>query len=362
MSSSETPAGARTPRVSVLIRAYNRPAGLAAAIESVLAQTYGDFEIVVSDDSGDLRPVGERFGDARLRYHQNPAPAGPAANLRRAVSLARGSLLAMLNDDDEWHPEFLDTAVGRFDLDPELGVVFTDCFFDIGGRRFRHRFPYPPGRHDRFLAQILEHSIPVSANLMRRAVWDDGERSIPLRDAMIGDFTTWLRAATDGYAFHYVREPLAVVRIHRGQVSWREEEPTRLIATLGAFRFDDPVCERLRRARMAECFLARAHVHLRRRRFGAARADLARARGAAPATNVLRAAVALSGIRGMIMRWGSAHPRLVIALLELWRRVRPPVLPRARVRRSPPGWPPSAPSPPASNGARKRGRSARPTR
>jgi glycosyltransferase involved in cell wall biosynthesis len=313
----------------VLIRAYNRPASLTAAIESVLAQTYGDFEIVVSDDSGELGSVSERFGDPRVRYHRNPAPAGPAANLRRAIGLARGPLLAMLNDDDQWHPEFLETAVGKFDLDPDLGVVFTDYFFDVAGRRVPRRFPYAPGRHDRFLRQILEHSIPVSANVMGRAVWDDGERSVPLRDGMVGDLTTWLRAASAGYAFYYVCQPLAVIRIHRGQLSWSEAGlPTRIVATLSAFRFDDPVCEQLRRARLAECFLARAHVHIAGRRFGAARADLNRAREAAAETNGLRAALALSGLRGLTMRWGSAHPRLLVSLLELWRRVRPPVLRR----------------------------------
>jgi glycosyltransferase involved in cell wall biosynthesis len=315
--------------VSVLIRAYRRPGPLAAAIESVLAQTYGDFEIVVSDDSGDLGPVCERFGDPRVRHHLNPAPAGPAANLRRAAGLARGSFLAILNDDDRWEPAFLETAMREFDLDPDIGVVFTDYWSDIGGRRLRHRLPHPPGRHDTFLRQILEHSIPVSANVMRRALWDDGERTVPLRDGMVGDDTTWLRAASGGWAFHYVPEPLAVMRVHREQLSWSEKGlPTRNLATLTAFRFDDPVCEQLRRTRVAENLLARAHFHIRGRRLRAALADLRRAREATPYVSKLRAALALSGARAWAMRWGSSHPRLLVPLLELWPRLRPAVLPR----------------------------------
>src|SRR4051794_5407182 len=216
---------ARTaPRVSVLIRAYRRPALLANAIESVLAQTYADFEVVVSDDSGELGPICERFRDPRVRHSANPAPLGPAANLRRAAELARGELLAILNDDDQWLPRFLETAVRRFDLDPGLGVVFTDYWSDVGGRRVRNRFPYAAGRNDSFLRQLLEHSIPVSGNLMRREVWEDGERRLPLRTGMVGDDTTWLRAAGSGWGFHYVPEPLAVMRVHRGQLSWSERE------------------------------------------------------------------------------------------------------------------------------------------
>src|SRR4051812_9069146 len=99
------------PTVSVLIRAYPRPASLTTAIESVLAQTYRDFEIVVSDDSGELGPVCGSFAAPRVRHEPNPAPSGPAANLRRAAELARGPLLAILNDDDHWDPRFLATAV-----------------------------------------------------------------------------------------------------------------------------------------------------------------------------------------------------------------------------------------------------------
>ena len=315
------------PVVSVLIRAYRRPASLATAIESVLAQTYRPFEIVVSDDSGELAPVCARFGDQRVRHESNPAPSGPAANLRRAVGLARGSLLAILNDDDQWTPRFLETAVRQLDLDPGVGVVFTDYWSDIGGRRVRHRFPHAPGRHDSFLRHILEHSIPVSANVMRRDVWDDGERRVPLRDEMVGDDTTWLRAASSGCAFHYVPEPLAVMRVHAEQLSWSEQGlPARNIATLGAFRFEDPVCERLRRARVAENHLARAHFHVRAGRLGAAVTDLRLARAAAPDVSRVRAALALSGARAAAMRWGSSHPRLLAPLLELWPRVRPAVI------------------------------------
>jgi glycosyltransferase involved in cell wall biosynthesis len=78
------------PQVSVCIRAHTRADGLRAAIESVLGQTYGDFEVVVSDDSGRLESVAAAFGDPRVRYHRNTHPDGPAANLANAVSLARG--------------------------------------------------------------------------------------------------------------------------------------------------------------------------------------------------------------------------------------------------------------------------------
>jgi glycosyltransferase involved in cell wall biosynthesis len=303
---------------------------LARAIESVLAQTYRDFEVVVSDDSGRLAPVVERFGDPRLRYCANPAPTGPAGNLRHAVSNARGRLLATLNDDDWWDPRFLEVTTRVLAHDPGVGIVFTDQILDIGGREVRRRFPCAPGRHDRFLLEILDHSIPVSGTVLRRSVWDDGERHTPLLDRMVGDYTVCLRAAAAGHPFHYVPELLCVTGVHRGQGSWVEEGlPSRHLGTLTAFRFDDdPECEALRRARVREQLLARAGRSMRHGRLRDGASDLLEARQMGPALSPARAVLAFTGLRELLMRWGTGHPRLTGAALGQWQRIRPAVFPR----------------------------------
>jgi glycosyltransferase involved in cell wall biosynthesis len=317
------------PHVSVCIRAHTRADGLSSAIRSVLGQTYGDFEVVVSDDSGCLESVVRGFGDPRVRYHHNTRPAGPAANLANAVSLARGQLVATLNDDDYWLPSFLAATVDVLGRHPDVGIVFSDDFFEIGEQRVRRQLPFAPGRHERFLRPLLEHSMPPSATLMRRAVWDDGERAIAVSPRMVGDAVVWLRSASAGWPFYYIDKPLAVCRVHSRQISWSDEGlPTLLIAAYSAFRFEDAMCEDLRRARVAEFLLARAHGHLTRRRLGDAFADIARAHRTAPRPMGLRGALALSGLRGLAIRWGSSRPRVLVAVLKLWRRVRPPILPR----------------------------------
>jgi glycosyltransferase involved in cell wall biosynthesis len=315
------------PAVSVCIRGHGRPDALAATIESVLAQSYADFEVVVSDDSGGLETVTASFADPRVHYHLNPAPAGPAANLKHAVDLSRGRFIAILNDDDLWLPRFLAGTVAVLESDPEIGIVFTNDSFEIGARRTKRDLPYAAGRHDRFLAPVLEHGIPASATVMRRRVWDDGERATPLTSQMVGDGAVWLRSAQAGWPFYYLDEPLAVSRIHRGQVSWSEDGlPTRMIATHAAFRFDDPVSESLRRARLAEFLLARAHGHLVAGRLREALADVARAHRQSPRPLGLRALLAITGLRRLTMRWGSSHPNVLVPVLRLWRRIRPPVL------------------------------------
>ena len=84
------------PTVSVCIRAHSRPLALQQAIESALAQTFTDFELVISDDSGQMAEVAYASGDSRIRYHQNPTPVGSTTNIRAACSRARGRLIALL--------------------------------------------------------------------------------------------------------------------------------------------------------------------------------------------------------------------------------------------------------------------------
>jgi glycosyltransferase involved in cell wall biosynthesis len=350
---STHPRIARAPTASVCIRAFARPDGLRDAIESVLAQSFRDFELVVSDDSGELQPVVRAFGDLRVRYHPNAHPAGPVANIRTVFGLARGRLLALLDDDDRWLPGFLETVVKRFDQDPGLGIVFTNHYFVAGGRRVRRSSAMAPGRNDDFLREVLNSGIPPSAAVMRRAVWEQGEQDFPLRDSATGDMTMWIRAAAGGWPFYYVDEPLVAYRLHADQLSWTDEGlPGRSIATFDRFRFDDPVCERLRGARLAEARLWQAGIDLRHGRYRSARLQLGRARAAAPSPLGLRGWLALTGVRGLVARCVGDRPALLAACLTLWRRVRPPVVPGGpsrdpeaaqrqefeRVVRDVPGW------------------------
>jgi glycosyltransferase involved in cell wall biosynthesis len=313
------------PAVSVCVRAYRDGAYLRTAVGSALRQTFGDLEVVIADDSGKLADVAESFGDPRVRYFANAEPAGPAGNLKRAFDVSRGRMLAILNDDDEWLPEFLASAVARLDQDPTLGVVFADSFWEFGGHEVTFPWPFAPGRHPTFLAETLERGVPCSATLLRRAVWEEGERALPLEPDMVGDALVWLRAAAAGWPFFYLAEPLAVIHIHPDQVSWGSAYPARAITTFEAFRFTGE-CERLRRARIAELRLAIARGHLLRGEPMSALREIRRSRRVAPAGLGIRGVLALTGTREVGIRLGAAHPRLLARALTVWQRVRPPLL------------------------------------
>ena len=97
------------PFFSVIIPTYNRAHKLKKALESLVNQTFTDYEVLVMDDGStdDTRAVVESFHDARLSYEWAPNFGGPAGPRNRGLKLAKGAYIAFLDSDDWWHPNKL---------------------------------------------------------------------------------------------------------------------------------------------------------------------------------------------------------------------------------------------------------------
>jgi len=116
------------PHVSVIIPTYNRATYIARALESVLSQSYRDFEVIVVDDGSfdNTKQVVQAYGD-RVRYvFQSNAGPGAARNL--GIRVSQGEYLAFLDSDDAWMPEFLSKTVGALDAHPEVDAVTTGIY------------------------------------------------------------------------------------------------------------------------------------------------------------------------------------------------------------------------------------------
>lgn len=119
------------PRVSVLLPAYNAAPWIAAALDSVQQQTFGDWEIVAVDDASadaTLSILRSLAGD-RLRVDRNPRNLGMTANWNRCLSLARGDLVLKLDADDALKPRALELLAGAFTSEEILaaGIRSLQC-------------------------------------------------------------------------------------------------------------------------------------------------------------------------------------------------------------------------------------------
>lgn len=124
-----TDATAKSPVVSVLIPVYNGGRYLAETIDSVLAQTYSDFEVVISDDAStdESLEIISRQNDHRLRLLNNPVRLGFGGNWNRVLNEARGKFIKLLPQDDLLRSDCLQTQVDilQRDTDERLALVFS---------------------------------------------------------------------------------------------------------------------------------------------------------------------------------------------------------------------------------------------
>lgn len=132
---------ATPPKVTVFVPVYNRARYVGATIASVLAQSFGDFELLLVDDGStdESRDVIAAFADPRIRLESNERNLGIPATRNRGLELARGEYLALLDSDDLAHPRRLERQVRFLDAHPRYAEIGTWCgFIDERGSRL-HR-------------------------------------------------------------------------------------------------------------------------------------------------------------------------------------------------------------------------------
>jgi len=122
-----------SPKVSIGVPVYNGERYLAEAVESALAQTFGDFELLISDNGSTdgtaaiARDLAAR--DPRIRYLRHEENRGAAWNFNHLVEEATGEYFVWLAHDDAWEPEFLERCVRALDEDPSTVLAFSSVAY-----------------------------------------------------------------------------------------------------------------------------------------------------------------------------------------------------------------------------------------
>ena len=214
---------ADAPLVSAIIPVYNQERYLRLAIDSVLAQTFRDFELLVVDDgSTDTTPeIIASYGD-RLRSFRKPNGGGASA-LNFGIREAQGKWIAWLSSDDLWEPTKLARQIAALERRPSAAFCHADAYVidSEGGIRERQFLPNPSTRRARMLLLIRGCFINGLTVLIRRDVFDE-VGLFDEEDRLAYDYDMWFRIAPR-YDFVHVPEPLARYRIHPGQASRNKE-------------------------------------------------------------------------------------------------------------------------------------------
>lgn len=217
----------KPPAVTVVVPVFRRFHFLTEALSSALAQTFSDFEILISDDTppGEAAPLVASFQDNRIRYRRNPRNLGIAMNHYAAFQEAQGRYVASLHDDDIWEPDFLAELVPPLEADSSINVAFCDHhLIDEQGRfldertehnsRFYRRDTLAPGRHQPFLEMaVVRETIPMAMGaLLRKSILEGVEYPRQIG----GCYDHWLSylATKNGGAAYYVPRRLTRYRLH----------------------------------------------------------------------------------------------------------------------------------------------------
>lgn len=204
------------PMVSVVIPTNNRKQWVTEAIDSVFAQTFSDYEVIVVDDGsedGTSDHLENRYGD-RIKLLRSEASNCPKAT-NYGLSSARGKYIALLDDDDLWHKEKLEKQVAYLEAMPEsVAMVGSGCdHMDAEGNPIWSD-NIPPSRLTYQVACVAP-TLPgaKSGTLIRRSVLDKVGHFDPALTRN-QDRDLWIRI-TRKYEVHLMSEVLSTVRIHQ---------------------------------------------------------------------------------------------------------------------------------------------------
>ncbi|HWQ03791.1 MAG TPA: glycosyltransferase [Longilinea sp.] len=210
------------PRVSVIIPTYNSARFIAGTLDSVFAQSFRDFEVIVVDDGStdNTREVLQPFQN-RIQYiYQQNSERSAARN--NALSHTQSEYIAFLDSDDLWAPEKLERQVAVLDANPQVSLVFCQArYLDESGKPVSFCGQTLDGEPGEGLV-IADYSIPLlssnvvagggSAAMVRRRLLDEvGKFDLDLVQSE--DWDMWVRLAQLG-PFAYIPEPLASYRVY----------------------------------------------------------------------------------------------------------------------------------------------------
>ncbi len=213
---------AEMPNISIIIPAYNVAPFIAETIESALAQTRRDFEIVVVND-GSTDETEEKIAPYRDRVvYRKQNNSGVMRARNAGIEAAQGRYIAFLDGDDLWEPRFLEVLAGMLDADPQLGTAYPNAIFfgspKFSGRLHQDVFPVAePVTFDR----VMRRECYVFGSLIcRRSVIDEvGGFDESLQGQGAEDFEMWLRMLRRGTKLAFSRESLVRYRWRHNSLS-----------------------------------------------------------------------------------------------------------------------------------------------
>lgn len=286
------------PKASIIIPTYNAEAYIRGTIESILSQSYEDYEIIIVDDGSTDRTadVVHSFSDDRIRYvHQNNS-GKPSVPRNHAIRLSRGEYIFVFDSDDLMLPGKLERTVNVLDDNPSAGLAFTDfsCIDEqdrvtnpsfLANHQTLHNLPKTPVSHGAFLINqqvalkgLVKSNFPGTSGVaLRKEVTDKvGYFDEDVKNA--DDAIMW-QAVASQYDFVFIPDVFHSYRIRSGSISLRkiEERAAGIIAAvekMKQFHLNDKNALKTLDEKIARCYFDAGYSCFSQYKFSDARTFL----------------------------------------------------------------------------------------
>lgn len=206
------------PKLTVLMPVYNGEKFLHEAIESILCQTFGDYEFLIIDDGSHdgTEEIVSSYRDKRIRFVQNRKNLGQMETLNLGIGLSNSQYIARMDQDDKAMPERLEKEINILDRFHDISLVYSNSYIidEKGARRAKTSFDYAkPYRHIVFDKLLKKNFIPGNTVMMRKCIFEKIGLFNPMYQ-MSAEYELFLRL-TQRHKVDFIDEPLGEYRIHR---------------------------------------------------------------------------------------------------------------------------------------------------
>jgi len=203
----------------VIVPCYNTARFVADTLRSVFAQTYRDFEVVlVNDGSPDTPELEKAIAPWRDKItYLHTKNCGLAGARNNGIRAAKGELIALLDSDDMWEPNYLEVQVRELDADPTADIVYPRVL-NFGEKSASHKWS-PMSHGEVTFSRLVNQEITVAVSVLARraaleraGLFDDSLRSCE-------DFDMWLRCVKSGIRIAYHNQVLVRYRVRNDSLS-----------------------------------------------------------------------------------------------------------------------------------------------
>lgn len=189
------------PKVSVIMPSYNKGEYIGKAIESILNQTFREWELIIIDDCSldNSIEVIRSYQDERIRFYENPSNLGIAGNRNKGLELAKGEYIALLDADDVSLPNRFEVEAAFLDTHPEIDVVFGG-FQEIDEQGIIKETYFSPLKNPKYIkANLMVLDVIPNGSCMYRKEFIN-RYGIRYRDGYLGmdDYLFWVECSLHG--------------------------------------------------------------------------------------------------------------------------------------------------------------------